>query len=111
MRNPLKFPALVASALLGVFAALPAFAAAPARPNILWLIGEDFGQHLGCYGTKEVWTPNLDRLATDGVRFTRFYNGMVCSVSRSAFNTGMYSTTIGAHNHPTANKKPLPEGV
>src|ERR1043165_5484400 len=32
----------------------------PARPNILWLIAEDFGQHLGSYGTKEVWTPNLD---------------------------------------------------
>src|SRR6187455_2212883 len=71
----------------------------PRKPNILWLVAEDFGQHLGCYGTKEVWTPNLDRLATDGVRFTHFFNGMVCSVSRSAFMTGMYSTTIGAHQH------------
>ena len=81
----------------------------PAKPNILWLIAEDFGQHLGCYGTKEVWTPNLDRLATEGVRFTHFYNGMVCSVSRSSFMTGMYATTIGAQNHRTANKQPLPE--
>ncbi len=74
-------------------------------PNILWLIAEDFGQHLSCYGTKEVWTPNLDRLASQGVRYDRFYNGHVCSPSRSAFNTGMYATTIGAHNHRTANKK------
>jgi uncharacterized sulfatase len=82
----------------------------PQTPNILWLIAEDFGQHLGCYGTKEVWTPNLDRLAAEGVRYDRFYNGHVCSPSRSAFNTGMYATTIGAHNHRTSNKQPLPDG-
>lgn len=100
------------SVLLALLSAAPIAAAAqPAKPNILWLIGEDFGQHLGCYGTKEVFTPNLDRLAAGGVRFTRFYNGMVCSVSRSAFNTGMYATTIGAHQHRTQPKKPLPEGV
>ena len=70
------------------------------RPNILWLIAEDFGNHLGCYGTKEVWTPNLDRLAAEGVRYPRFYTtAPVCSASRSAFMTGMYQTTIGAHNH------------
>jgi arylsulfatase A-like enzyme len=87
--------------------------AAPAaeKPNILWLIAEDFGQHLGCYGTKEVWTPNLDRLAGEGVRYTRFFNGMVCSVSRSSFMTGMHATSIGAQNHRTINKQALPDGV
>ncbi|MFA5190238.1 MAG: sulfatase-like hydrolase/transferase, partial [Verrucomicrobiia bacterium] len=56
------------------------------RPNILWLIAEDFGTHLGCYGTKEVWTPNLDKLAAAGVRYTRaFTTAPVCSPSRSAF--------------------------
>jgi len=93
----------------------PAAHAAPKSglktPNILWLIAEDFGPHLGCYGTKEVWSPNLDRLAAQGVRYTRCYNGHVCSPSRSAFNTGMYATTIGAHQHRTTNKKPLPQGV
>lgn len=76
-------------------------AAAPSdRPNILWLIAEDFGPHLGSYGTKEVFTPNLDRLAAEGVRYTRFFTtAPVCSPSRSAFMTGMYQTTIGAHNH------------
>ncbi len=74
---------------------------APARrPNILWLIAEDLGTELACYGTKEVATPNLDRLAEEGVRYTRFYTtAPVCSPSRSAFMTGMYQTTIGAHNH------------
>ena len=45
------------------------------RPNILWLIAEDLGPHLSCCGTPEVWTPNLDRMASDGVRYTRFFNG------------------------------------
>lgn len=75
-------------------------AQAKARPNILWLIAEDFGPHLGCYGTKQVWTPHLDQLAKQGARYTRFYTtAPVCSASRSAFMTGMYQTTIGAHNH------------
>lgn len=85
-----------------------------ARPNILWLIGEDFGPHLACYGTKEVRSPNLDQLAAAGMRFTRFYTtAPVCSSSRSAFNTGMYQTTIGAHNHRSHRDDgyTLPEGV
>ena len=84
------------------------------RPNILWLVAEDFGQHLGCYGTKEVWSPNLDRLATQGVRYTRFYTtAPVCSPSRSAFMTGMYQTSIGAHNHRSHRDDgfELPAGV
>ncbi len=87
--------------------------ASVARPNILWLIAEDLGPHLACYGTKEVWTPNLDRLAGDGVRYTRFFNGNVCSPSRSAFMTGMYATTIGTHNHRSHRDDGyrLPDGV
>ena len=84
------------------------------RPNILWLIAEDFGPHLGSYGTREVWTPNLDRLAASGVRYTRFFTtSPVCSPSRSAFMTGMYQITIGAHNHRSHRDDgyKLPEGV
>jgi arylsulfatase A-like enzyme len=70
------------------------------RPSILWLVAEDFGPELGCYGTTQVSSPNLDRLAAEGVRYTRAYTtAPVCSPSRSAFMTGMYQTTIGAHNH------------
>jgi N-sulfoglucosamine sulfohydrolase len=89
------------------------FAAAP-RPNILWLVAEDFGPHLGCYGAKEVSSPNLDRLASEGVRYTRFFTtAPVCSPSRSALMTGMYQTTIGAHNHRSHRDDgfTLPSGV
>jgi arylsulfatase A-like enzyme len=83
------------------------------KPNILWLIAEDFGPQLSFLGTKEVWTPNLDALAKSGVYFSHCYNGNVCSPSRSAFMTGMYSTTICAHNHRSHRNEnfPLPDGV
>lgn len=85
------------------------------RPNILWLIGEDLGVQLNCYGyTTEVSTPNLDALAKSGVRFSRAYTtAPVCSASRSAFMTGMYQTTIGAHNHRSHRDDgyALPPGV
>jgi N-sulfoglucosamine sulfohydrolase len=92
----------------------PGLAAESPRPNILWLIAEDFGPHLGCDGTKEVWTPVLDQLAKDGAHYTRFYTtAPVCSASRSAFMTGMYQTTIGAHNHRSHRDDgyELPKGV
>ena len=84
------------------------------KPNILWLIAEDFGPHLGCYGTKEVSSPNLDAMAEKGMRYTRFYTtAPVCSAARSAFMTGMYQTTIGAHNHRSHRDDgyALPDGV
>ncbi len=98
-------------------AALTSFAAPPGqqvRPNILWLIAEDLGPQLGCYGTKQVWTPNLDKLAAAGVRYSRFFTtSPVCSASRSAFMTGMYQTSIGAHNHRSHRDDgyQLPQGV
>ena len=87
---------------------------APRRPNILWLIAEDMGpEAMSCSGTPQVWTPNLDRLAEQGVLYTHLYNGMVCSPSRSSFMTGMYATSIGAHNHRSHRDDGyrLPEGV
>lgn len=106
-------------AKLLLFALLPLVAVGPTanaadRPNILWLIAEDFGPELGCYGTAEVSSPNLDRLASRGVRYTRAYTtAPVCSASRSAFMTGMYQTTIGAHNHRSHRDDgyTLPAGV
>lgn len=69
-------------------------------PNILWLISEDTSPDIGCYGNPLVKTPNIDKLASEGVRFTNaFVTGSVCSASRSCFMTGMYQTSIGAHNH------------
>lgn len=69
------------------------------RPNILWIVGENLKLDLGCYGAKNVRTPNLDRLAAGGVRFTRvFSTSPVCAPSRSAFMTGMYQTTTDMHH-------------
>ena len=84
------------------------------RPNILWLITEDMGPEQACYGTEQVWTPVLDKLAKQGVRYSRAFTVTpVCSTSRSSFCTGMYAITIGAHQHRTgeAQKRELPAGV
>ncbi len=92
----------------------PGLSHAADRPNFLWLIAEDFGPHLGCYGEKHVATPNLDNLAAGGVRYANFFTtAPVCSPSRSAFMTGMYQTTIGAHHHRSHRDDgyTLPEGV
>jgi arylsulfatase A-like enzyme len=81
-------------------------------PNILWILAEDMGPQLACYGEPLIQTPNLDRMARDGARFTRaFTTAPVCSASRSALATGMFQTTTGCHNHRTIHKKPLPAGV
>lgn len=91
--------------LLKTAAAAPAFlhsrmGAASDRPNIIWLLGEDIGPLLGCYGNNLVRTPNLDKLAASGVKFTNaFTTAPVCSSSRSAFNVGLYQIHTGAHHH------------
>lgn len=88
--------------------------AAEDRPNVIWILGDDLGTELGCYGHPVARTPNLDRLAGQGVRFTQFHTtAPVCSASRSGFNTGMYQSSIGAHNHRSHRKDGyrLPEGV
>ena len=70
------------------------------RPNIVWVIVEDMSCHFGYQGEKLVQTPNVDRLVSEGAVFSNAYvTGPVCSPSRSAMITGMYQTTIGAHNH------------
>src|SRR5438552_1114773 len=80
------------------------------RPNILWIIADDLGAELGCYGTPLMRTPAMDRLASQGARFTRcFTTAPVCSPSRSALMTGMYQTTINAHDHRSMTS--LPPGV
>lgn len=82
------------------------------RPNILWIMLEDWGPELSCYGTKAVHTPNIDKLASEGVRYTRaFTTAPVCSTSRSAMLTGHYQNYTGTNQHRTSDKKPLPYGI
>lgn len=91
-----RFPVLVAVGWL----ALSSAAASAARPNIVWIIPDDMSANFSCYGETVIETPNVDRLAAEGVKFTRaFVTAPVCSTCRSAFITGMYQTSIGAHHH------------
>ncbi|HUT90920.1 MAG TPA: neutral/alkaline non-lysosomal ceramidase N-terminal domain-containing protein [Thermoguttaceae bacterium] len=69
------------------------------RPNILWITCEDMSPNLGCYGDAYAVTPNLDRLAARGVRYTHvFSHAGVCAPSRSGLITGMYPTSLGSHH-------------
>ena len=74
------------------------------RPNILWLVAEDLGAYIPAFGDSTADTPNLDRLAREGVRYTNVFSPSgVCSPSRAAIATGMYPTRIGAHNMQIGN--------
>lgn len=85
------------------------------RPNIVWIIPDDMSAHFGCYGEDALDTPHVDRLAKRGVKFTNAHvTAPVCSTCRSAFITGMYQTTIGAHHHRSGRgeiKIRLPEPI
>jgi arylsulfatase len=94
-----RFAALIAVVLL------PGPAAAdPPRPNIVLIVADDLGYgDLGCYGASDIKTPNIDRLAAGGTRFTSFTVAQpVCTASRAALLTGCYPNRIGmagALNH------------
>ncbi len=78
----------------------PSPVVSPEQPNILWIYVEDTNPWMSCYGDQVVQTPNIDALATEGMRFDRAYmTSGVCSPTRSAIITGMYQTSIGAHEH------------
>jgi len=63
------------------------------KPNIIFIMVDDLGYgHLGCYGQQKIYTPNIDHLASEGMKFTQFYSGAsVCAPSRSTLMTGMHS--------------------
>ena len=68
------------------------------RPNIVIILADDMGfSDLGCYGG-EIQTPNLDRLAAEGLRFSQFYNCALCGPSRAALMTGLYPHQVGITN-------------
>jgi arylsulfatase A-like enzyme len=83
----------VASVFLGATAWL--HAAEPRRPNIVVILSDDMGfSDVGCYGS-EIETPNLDRLARGGLRFTQFYNTARCCPTRASLLTGLYPHQAG----------------
>ncbi|QDT10321.1 sulfatase [Planctomycetes bacterium K23_9] len=85
------------------------------QPNVVWIIPDDMSANFSCYGETAIQTPNVDRLANRGVKFTNAYvTAPVCSTCRSAFITGMYQTSIGAHHHRSGRgqkKIYLPEAI
>lgn len=77
--------------LLGLLLGISQLGLAAERPNILLIVSEDNGPELGCYGEPSVRTPNLDRLASQGILFERAYVPQAgCSQSRAAYLTGLY---------------------
>jgi len=90
------------SILLGS-AAMPrrAFASENKKPNIVLMVADDHGlEGVGCYGNPVIKTPNLDRLAAEGVRFTHaFCTTASCSASRSVILTGLYNHANGQYGH------------
>ena len=78
------------------------------KPNIIWLMAEDIGPDIECYGMPAVKTPNLNRLAETGIKFTKaFCTNPICSPSRSAMMTGVHQNKINAHHHRSNRDVPL----
>ena len=82
----------------------------PDRPNILWITCEDISAQLGCYDDPYAHTPNLDKLAEQGVLYTHaFASAPVCAVARSSIITGMYSSSYGSQHMRCEGR--MPEGA
>ena len=72
--------------------------------NVIWISCEDMGPVLGTYGVNEISTPNIDKLAEQGVKYTNAYSTVgVCAPSRFSIITGMYPARLGAHNMRTGS--------
>ena len=99
---------LLSSLLVAVSVSTQAEPAPATPPNIVLIVADDLGYgEVGCYGQEKIRTPNLDRLAADGLRFTQFYSGApVCAPSRCVLMTGRNL----AHAEIRGNKPVRPEG-
>jgi arylsulfatase len=94
---------LLAPLILGAIPSTPAHAAEAKRPNVVIFLADDLGySDIGPYGG-EIATPNLDRLAAEGLRFTRCYNTARCWPSRAALLTGYYAQQV---NRDPPNGRP-----
>lgn len=90
-------------------------AAADERPNILWIVSEDHGPHMGCYGDNYAITPNVDKLAAKGMIYTHAWsNAPVCAPARTTIISGMYPKSTGGEGMRSlvdfpAGKKMFPQ--
>ncbi len=99
-RNLTKFMAALISVCCSIAFCLtnrPMATAAERKPNVIFILVDDMGYgDLGCYGAADIRTPNIDRLAREGVKLTDHYsNGPVCTPTRAAFLTGRYQQRVG----------------
>jgi arylsulfatase A-like enzyme len=83
------------------------------RPNVVFMLADDLGYgDLGCYGQQKIRTPNVDRLAAEGMRFTQFYAGApVCAPSRCTLLTGLHTGHAWIRDNgelPTEGQRPIP---
>ena len=84
--------------LLFLFALCPSLFAA-AKPNIIFILADDLGiGNVGCYGSDRYKTPHIDKLATEGVRFTQCFTAALCGPSRALIMSGRYAFRNGATN-------------
>ena len=80
------------------------------KPNIIWLMAEDMALDLECYSARGVSTPNLNKLANQGIKYNNCYSvNPISSPNRSAMMTGMHQNMIDAQHHRSNRENPLPE--
>lgn len=103
-------PLLICLLILDLFGKPQSDLLAEDHPNILWIVSEDNGPYLGCYGDPVARTPRLDQLASEGVRYLNcFSNAAVCASARQTLISGMMATSIGGQ-HMRSNVN-FPKGV
>ena len=91
----------------GFLLAWSAIASGADRPNVLWITSEDNGPHLGCYGDQYSQTPNLDRLAARGMRYTNASStAPVCAPARTVIISGMWAPSLGGQHMRSQVKVP-----
>jgi arylsulfatase A-like enzyme len=95
------------SGLLGFSSAWAGPGKNQTRPNILWITSEDIGPELGCYGDKYAVTPNIDKLASIGMRYrVAWSNAPVCAPARTTIITGVYPASTGSQHMRSEVKMP-----
>ncbi|MCD6050227.1 MAG: atsA 22 [Verrucomicrobia bacterium] len=105
MMKRLSLLVCVLVCLCGVVTSIQAVAA---QPNIIIILADDLGwADLGCYGNTFNETPNIDRLAKQGMRFTQFYAGPVCSPTRANLMSGQDQARFGITQHIPGHKRPF----
>ena len=101
----LKAAGIVAAGMLGINTQVQAQAKETKKPNIIFILADDLGYaEIGCNGADHYKTPNIDKLASDGIRFTHAYANPLSGPSRAALLTGRYPFRTGATNQDACSE-------